>query len=278
METAELTSHLISLGLNSREAKLYLSLLQVDEASASELHRISGVPRTKVYETLERLVSSGFCVERVENRKRFFHAIPPEDVHQALENKWEREARNRTGLANKVFNQLNDFINHHSGDNKNIDSIEVIRNKRQISRKYISLVSETQSEILAFVRPPFAAADPESGKEQDKAEQESLQKNITHRSIYMNHPEWYDFNLENLEKLGSEGEESRIIDDLPIKMFVFDRKKTLIAVPSIPGTTGEDFSMIVIDDASFATTFGILFELFWEKATPSDEWLKENSA
>ncbi len=273
MDSTTLTRQLVSLGLNEREAKLYYSLLQVDEAAPSDLHRMSGVPRTKVYETLERLVSAGFCYERIEGRKRFYRAVPPDEVHHDMLRRWEAQSRHRTDLAGKVFQQLGELSNKFQEHRKGIDFIEVIRNKAQISHRYITLVSESNEEILSFVRPPFASADPEEGKKQDEAELASLRRGVKHRSIFMVDKEWWSFMKNDLEKLGSEGEETRLIDELPLKMFVFDRKKTLIALPSIPGASGADFSMIAVQDPAFANAFSILFDVFWAQAKTPADWL-----
>ncbi len=276
MDSATLTRQLVSLGLNEREAKLYYSLLQVDEAAPSDLHRMSGVPRTKVYETLERLTSAGYCFERIEGRKRYYRAVPPKEVHEELQRRWDAERQGRTDLARKVFDQLHQLTEHYQYHRKGIDFIEVIRNKAQISHRYVTMVSETKSEIHAFVRPPFASVDPDEADKQNAAELASIERGVHHHSIYMVDPEWWDFMERDLHELGSRGEEARLIDELPLKMFVFDRSKTLIALPSIPGASGTDFSMIAVQDPAFANAFVILFDVFWEKAKTPQQWFDEH--
>ncbi|MEJ2005306.1 MAG: hypothetical protein P8X57_10160 [Cyclobacteriaceae bacterium] len=151
----------------------------------------------------------------------------------------------------------------------------MIRSRVQISRRYVSFLSETQEEVLSFVRPPFAAAvDAEEYKRQDIAENEAMNRGVRNRTIYMVDYEWADFIKDNLDRRQMGGEEARLTTDLPFKMFVFDGKKTLIALRSLPGATGSDFSMIAVNDADFAKAFCILFDDFWEKAYTIDEWPK----
>lgn len=54
-----LRSHLIDLAFSPYEADLYLALLKESPANGSQLARSSGVPRSMVYQALDRLVEKG---------------------------------------------------------------------------------------------------------------------------------------------------------------------------------------------------------------------------
>ena len=64
------------LGLSEYEAKLYVSLIEVGQATARKLSVLSGVPRTKVYPVLKRLIDMGFVTEIPGEPKRFL-PVPP---------------------------------------------------------------------------------------------------------------------------------------------------------------------------------------------------------
>jgi len=64
------------LGLSEYEAKIYVSLLEVGQAKARTLSVLSGVPRTKVYSVLKRLIDLGFVME-VPGEPRIFSPAPP---------------------------------------------------------------------------------------------------------------------------------------------------------------------------------------------------------
>lgn len=57
---SEIFKHLFKLGLSENEAKVVGCLINIGVASASDIYRESGVPRNKVYETLEKLSKSGY--------------------------------------------------------------------------------------------------------------------------------------------------------------------------------------------------------------------------
>lgn len=276
MTSKSIVDNLVHLGLNEREAKTYYSLLQVPEANASDLHRMSGVPRTKIYEALEKLVASGFCTERIEGRRKFYRAVCPNEVHKTMVDNWESEFNHRKRFAGTVFEELEKLSEINYNSDRSLDFIEVIRSKAQISRRYVTLVDDAESEILSFMRPPYAAVDKNSRKAQEIAELGSIARGVVRKSLYVVDKENWSWIESIQEMLDDAGEDARFIDDLPIKMFVFDRKTSLLALPSVPGLTGSDFTMIVIEDDNFAQTCRILFDIFWAQGVSGDEWMKQH--
>ena len=71
-----LLESLKSLGLTKYEALVYIGLLQVAGATATEVHEISGVPRASVYPVLDRLAQKELVSVSHTTPKRF-DAIPP---------------------------------------------------------------------------------------------------------------------------------------------------------------------------------------------------------
>ncbi len=55
------------LGFNKYEAKTYMTLLEHQEISAYEISKKSGVPQSKIYETVNKLVEDGFIIAQGEN-------------------------------------------------------------------------------------------------------------------------------------------------------------------------------------------------------------------
>jgi len=154
------------LGMTEREAKLYLALLQRQEMNSSELHRVSGIMRTKAYETLQVMVEKGFCMERVENRRRFFRAIPPHLLKETLQRKWEEEAASKRSASEKIFKELEERLKGRPSQDASLDKVQLLRSLAQIQRKFIELLAGTQKEILSFCRSPYACEDPEVLKDQ----------------------------------------------------------------------------------------------------------------
>ncbi len=75
--------HLKSLGLTKYESFVYIALLQVDGATATEIHEISGVPRASVYPVLDKLSKKQLVNVTTTSPKRFA-ATPPDEAIDSL--------------------------------------------------------------------------------------------------------------------------------------------------------------------------------------------------
>ena len=102
------------LGLSEYEAKVYASLIETGQAKARTLSVLSGVPRTKVYSVLKRLIDMRL-VSEIPGEPRKFSPTPPsvalkpylqtyrdtvqdlEDLISALENAF-RKAKDRENV------------------------------------------------------------------------------------------------------------------------------------------------------------------------------------
>ena len=80
-----------SLGLTKYEALVYIALLKVASATASEIHEISGVPRASVYTVIDQLLDKGLVSVSQSAPKRFA-AFPPDDAIARLMDHIERDA------------------------------------------------------------------------------------------------------------------------------------------------------------------------------------------
>lgn len=101
---ASIAESLKSLGLTKYEALVYLALLQVSGATATELHELSGVPRASVYPVLERLSQKNLVSVSHTTPKRF-NPVKPEDAIDLLMRAIESDAtKAKTELA-RVYAQ-----------------------------------------------------------------------------------------------------------------------------------------------------------------------------
>jgi HTH-type transcriptional regulator, sugar sensing transcriptional regulator len=80
-----------SLGLTKYEALVYIALLRVAGATATEIHEVSGVPRASVYPVLDRLVQKEL-VSVSHTTPRRFDAVPPEEGIGHLMHRIEEDA------------------------------------------------------------------------------------------------------------------------------------------------------------------------------------------
>ncbi len=62
---------LTKIGFNSYEAKAYITLIRNPDISAYEISKISGVPQSKIYETIKRIVEQGLAVASGSNPVKY---------------------------------------------------------------------------------------------------------------------------------------------------------------------------------------------------------------
>jgi sugar-specific transcriptional regulator TrmB len=70
---------LMSLGFGPNEARAYCALLAKSPLNGYQVAQLSGIPRAKVYESLERLVAKGAAVqiESLDNESRLYAPVNP---------------------------------------------------------------------------------------------------------------------------------------------------------------------------------------------------------
>jgi sugar-specific transcriptional regulator TrmB len=78
---------IVKLGLSKNEAKIYLSLLKLGNANASNLSKDSGVHRVNVYESLEKLRKKNLITESKKNNKKTFEPVAPKNLMNILKQK-----------------------------------------------------------------------------------------------------------------------------------------------------------------------------------------------
>lgn len=73
-------------GFTENEAKAYVGLLFLKEASAREIHEFTNVPRPKIYGVLDRLAKKGYVEirEGKEGTPTLFMGVDPEELARKL--------------------------------------------------------------------------------------------------------------------------------------------------------------------------------------------------
>ena len=78
------------IGLQDGEIKVYLALLRVEDATASQITHDTGLHRSNVYDILEKLQEKGLASTVTKNSVRHYRASPPERIIDYLKEKEEK--------------------------------------------------------------------------------------------------------------------------------------------------------------------------------------------
>ncbi len=81
---------LVQLGFSEYEAKAYIALLKENPATGYQVSKISGVPRSMVYEVLAKLTARGAAMELHKQERTQYAPIPPRDFLDQLHHEHRR--------------------------------------------------------------------------------------------------------------------------------------------------------------------------------------------
>jgi len=283
METTVLVQTFKGLGFNSHEAKCYLALLERGTLTVGEVSKLAGIPRTNAYDSLEKLMSKGMCIERPGDTKKYSASDPAilrerflmergKATEMELENlrKKEKEilenAKADKELVENVVNELSPRYKEGALKTDPLDYIEIIKDPYQIHKRFMQLAGEAKEEILVFVKPPFTGPR-EKLEEQVDQELDILKRRIRVKTIYEvaadeDEKKWQS---EVIERAVRAGEEARVIKQLPMKMSIYDGKIVMSFLED-PVLRKTSLTALIVEHRALAKSLRILFETLWEQA------------
>jgi sugar-specific transcriptional regulator TrmB len=87
MENEKLFNSLMQLGLDEKEAKIYLAALSLGPTTILKLFKLSGIKRTTIYEIIDSLEKKGLMKKEIHGFKTLYSAEHPQNLENSLENK-----------------------------------------------------------------------------------------------------------------------------------------------------------------------------------------------
>ena len=151
-DPVRLVACLKSIGMTKYEALVYIALLRVPSATASEIHESSGVPRASVYPILDQLLDKDLVLVSQSAPKRFA-AIPPNDAITRLLSHIERDAESAKSALLTIHRKR---IAPDQGSEEliwNLYGLDAIR------RKLVDLISGATKEVRLIAHPNVLAGE-----------------------------------------------------------------------------------------------------------------------
>lgn len=242
------------LGLNNDQEAVYVALVDMSPATLEEIsQRCPGVPAGQVIADLERaglvsrLADSPGCGVA-------YTAAPPDVALELLVRAREQElARARLSVAQLAarYRQARVSAGPH-------EVIEVVTTREATALRWEQLQRSARNEVRSFDRPPYVSLDTNS------IEEEMLAAGVAYRAVY--HPAGLAIpgRPAALRTMIAAGEQARVTESVPVKMFIADDQMGLI--PLEVGGSAE--ASLIIRASSMLDTLIALFELVWERAIP----------
>ncbi|MBT5702368.1 MAG: helix-turn-helix domain-containing protein [Pseudomonadales bacterium] len=131
-----------SLGFTTNEAKSYLALLQCQPATAYEIAKTAGLPTSKIYETVARLVSRAVLLaSEDETGTQQYYALNPSDLMQSIRNNIIKDTEQLLPELQKVPTNIQSNL------------IWPLLNSNQVERRTLEIINQATTSILVSLWP-----------------------------------------------------------------------------------------------------------------------------
>jgi sugar-specific transcriptional regulator TrmB len=263
-----LVHELEELDFSPYEARILLALLNLGSGNTAQLSRVSGVPRTSTYQILEELNRKGLA-QRLGGDGPAVWGSPGRDavfdLMDAAEEERLRERRERTA-------RLRDLVSEAIPDDSTGAGpyVHIIQGARHVSRMYERMVSEAATELLIFNRPPYSGGAEEINPKVLAALHRGLKAQVLYEG-----PQWRAKGAGGFRTAmavyHAAGAEGRLVDELPLKLAIVDRKVALLAMPD-PVLAELGFpTTLLVEHPGYASLQADAFLHRWSQSEPLEE-------
>lgn len=141
--TDEAISLLQDLGLQEYEARCFMALNKLPTGTAKEIHEISDVPRTRVYDAIRVLESQGL-VEVQHSSPQVYRAVGTDEATRILRRRYnDRVDTLETHLQNTKTEKLD--------DDGSVQEVWSLTGHDAIESRTLELIGEADSEVALLV-------------------------------------------------------------------------------------------------------------------------------
>ena len=264
MDTSKYLQSFIEIGLTEREAKVYMTLLSGKMFTVLELQEAVNIPRTKIYEVLNKLVSRNICIEKKLGRNKLYEAVDPKIALELVVESYKKDVKRKEELIAQVSEVFTPIFQNSKSIVNPLEFIDVMKEKTQIHKRYTACVKNTKMEMLTFNKGPYACDTSDRLEEQEDEEFKLLRRGGSCKDIYeLEELKQVDWLLSSVKKSLKLGQQARVVKKLPIKMLVFDHEKVMFALEQ-PVPDSNELTMIYIEHKQLAEACSILFYHLWD--------------
>jgi sugar-specific transcriptional regulator TrmB len=240
--------------------------------SAAEIAKEAKIPRTSVYQILRMFAEKGFCNEISTPSKQLFEIIDSKIIEDKFKIEIESEHKRKVFNLNDCFTELRPLYKSKQPAEFKTD-VELVKGYNLHREfKFLELVKKSNHGIMVMNR--FR------GNVSDKLDTESkklFKRGGYVKSIYENstdfklkiNDKWTNVSKEGLIKIcemfAQQGEQIRIVKEVPQILAVFDEKIVYISLFD-ENTPSKESSDVIIKNKRFAKFIIGLFNIYWDKA------------
>jgi sugar-specific transcriptional regulator TrmB len=248
--SARVIECLKSLGLTKYEALVYIALLKVVSATASEIHEISTVPRASVYPVLDQLQEKKLISIARSTPKRFA-ALSPEEGVAIMMSRIERDAADAREILASIQRER---TSHEQSSEELIWNVYGIENIRS---KLSDIIASARQDVRIIAHPQIISSEI----------REMLNDKAEHADIEIVTHQWEGANKGKMRVYVKEHpvmprELDQIKDMMAGGICIVDNRRVLV----ILGTGKEDAVALFSETEGFVRFFSRYYNLIVEWA------------
>jgi len=269
---ADLNVHVhgfVELGLTRYEAKAYLTLIQRESYAASELAIEAGIPRQRIYDVLNSLVSRGLARDWPGPVTRYA-ATDPQGAVERLVTVQRQALRGLESQSAALASQLRDTWVVGRKETAPLDYVEVLRDPGLLGARFVDLQREAESELLTFSKQPFAMPDNQVGL---AATRRIVRAGGDVRCIYESSVLDDQDRIAETREFIEAGEGARVAHEVPMKLCLADGHRALFSLTD-PIAGGLTSTNILVEHPSLTASLSYAFEAIWTLSEPFERALE----
>lgn len=135
----ELVGTLKDFGLSEKEATVYITGLELGTSPAGDIAIKSNLPRTLVYDLLEKLISAGLTSYSINDNKKLFTMSNPRELATILERK--------TKEVNSIIPELTKLMNKEV---QKRPKVEIYEGKKSVRTALDNLIEKKNTKLLVY--------------------------------------------------------------------------------------------------------------------------------
>jgi sugar-specific transcriptional regulator TrmB len=239
----EINEVLEKIGLNEKEASVYLAVLELGTASVMSIAQKAGLKRPTTYLVLDDLQAKGLVGEVPQSKKTLYTAQTPENLLNDLRRKQE--------LVTRALPEL--LAIHNQKQEK--PQVQLFRGTEGLRQVYEKMFSAKQVSFFCTLQEA-GKAFPDVPKRFKQLAQEKkivMREIVTQSSVDIAHARW----VENAYEIRTIPKESEFLTDNAL----FDDSVAFLSFEPYP-------FVVLITSKGIVTSLKTLFELAWQSATP----------
>jgi len=249
------TKILEEIGLTKTEIKIYLALLKLGQSTTTAIIKESGVPASKVYEFLNKLIKKGLVSYVIKSNKKYFSAADPKSLNEFLKEKKEKITEQEKEI-NKLIPDLKKLKINESDKIKS----EIYESLRGVKSVYEKILTElNKGETQYIIGAPRIGNELLEGFVLDW-HKKRIKKGIKCKYIYDSNVRDYGKVREEMPLTQVKYLPNNIVSPVWIEIF-----REYVVIGHIKG---HNAVLFLIQDKEIAKSYLDYFNLLWKIAKP----------